>query len=105
MVVVDILSKYDHFVPLAHLYTTEGVVEQFIKEIVRLHGVPKSIVCDRDAVFASKFWKEFFKLQGSRIRMSSAYHPQMDGQLESLNRSIETSLRCFAMEKPQQWVK
>ena len=60
MVVVDRLTKYSHFIPLKHPYTTLTVAKAFVQEIVRLHGVPTSIVSDRDRVFLSSFWKTLF---------------------------------------------
>ena len=61
----------------------------FMKDIFRLHGMPQSIVSDKDVVFTSKFWQELFKLQGSNLAMSSVYHPQTDGQTEVVNRNLE----------------
>jgi len=89
MVVVDRLTKFVHFMPLSHPYTASKVATVFMKEIYKLHGMPQSIVSDRDIVFTSKFWQELFRLQGSTLTMSLAYHPQIDGQTEVVNRSLE----------------
>ncbi|KAM1659291.1 hypothetical protein ACFX2K_002409 [Malus domestica] len=86
MVVVDRLSKYNHFIALCHPYTAAIVAQEFVDKVFQLHGMPSIIVNDRDTVFFSSFWKEFFKLQGSRLCMSSSYHPQSDGQTEVVNR-------------------
>ncbi|PNX77624.1 Ty3/gypsy retrotransposon protein [Trifolium pratense] len=73
--------------------------------IVKLHGMPKSIVSDRDKVFTSSFWQQLFKLQGTSLAMSSAYHPQSDGQTEVLNKVLELFLRCFTFNNPKSWSK
>jgi hypothetical protein len=105
LVVVDRLTKYSHFIPLRHPYTALTVANTFLDNVVKLHGVPKSIVSDRDVVFTSKFWRQLFKAVGTNLSYSSTYHPQTDGQSEWVNQCLEQYLRCAAHESPKQWRK
>ncbi|RVW13442.1 Transposon Tf2-2 polyprotein [Vitis vinifera] len=105
MVVVDRLSKYAHFIPISHPYTASKIAQVFLANIFKLHGLPNSTVTDRDPTFTSTFWKELFKLQGTTLKFSSAYHPQTDGQTEIVNKMVEQYLRCFSGDKPKGWVK
>lgn len=103
LVVVDKLTKYAHFLPLKHPYTASKVAELFVDGIYKLHGLPKVLVSDRDPVFTSQFWQGVFKATGTELRMSTAYHPETDGQTERVNQSIECFLRCFISANPQNW--
>ena len=104
LVVVDQLSKYAYFGSLAHPYKASIVAQSFMDIIFKLHGIPETIVRDRDPTFTSHFWQELFKLQGTHLNMSSAYHPQTDGQTEIVNKCLETYLCCFASAQPGHWV-
>jgi hypothetical protein len=75
MVVVDILSKYDHLYALQHPFTTSMVAQIFMHQVFKLHGVPHSIVSDRDPTFISNFLQELFKIQGTQLHLSTTYHP------------------------------
>ena len=79
LVIVDLFSKYAHFLALKHPFTARSVAQSFLSQVYKLHGVPQAIVSDHDKVFTSHFWRELFQLAGVELRMSTAYHPQSDG--------------------------
>ncbi|KAL0556808.1 hypothetical protein IC582_005325 [Cucumis melo] len=99
-VVVDRFTKSAHFVPGKSTYTASKWAQLYMSEIVRLHGVPVSIVSDRDARFTFKFWKGLQTAIGTRLDFSTAFHPQTDGQIERLNQVLEDMLRACALEFP-----
>jgi hypothetical protein len=103
LTVVDIFSKYAHFITLSHPYTTVSIARALFDNIVRLHGVPCSIVSDRP-VFTSVFWSELFSLAGVTLRLSTTFHPHTDGQFEVTNRILGVYLRCLAGDRPTSWL-
>jgi hypothetical protein len=103
LVVVDKLSKYAHFILVVHPYTATKIAQIFIANIFKLHGMPSFIVSDRDPLFTSLFWKELFKLHGTKLKFSSPYHPQTDGQTEIVNKCVEQYLWCFSGDKSKEW--
>jgi hypothetical protein len=105
MVVVDRLSKYAHFYALQHPFTTSKLAQFFMDQVFKLHGMPHSIVSDRDSTFTRNFWQELFKIQGTALHLSTTYHPHTDGQKEVVNKCLETYLRCFVSEKKNQWAQ
>jgi hypothetical protein len=105
LVVVDKFSKYSHFIPLHHPFTAAIVAQTFLHNVYKLHGLPTTIISDRDKVFTSQLWQELFKAIKVQLQMSSAYHPQTDGQTERFNQCLETFLCCFVHACPKQWSK
>jgi hypothetical protein len=105
LMVVDRFSKYAHFIPLSHPYSASSVAKALFDSIVHLHGMPCSIVSDHDPVFTSHFWSELFQLTGVKLLLSSAFHPQTNGQSEVTNRIIAMYLHCLAGDRPRSWLQ
>ena len=92
-VIVDRFSKMAHFIPLkAGEKSADHLARIFLKEVWRFHGLPNNIVSDRDSRFTSSFWKALMRLLGINQKMSTAYHPQTDGQTERVNQTLESYL-------------
>jgi hypothetical protein len=105
MVVVDHLSKYSHLCAIQHPFTACTMAQFFMDKIFKLHGMPHSIVSDRDPMFTSNFWQEFFKLQGTQLLLNTTYHSQNDGQTEIVDKCLETYLWCFSSDQQHQWAQ
>jgi len=103
MVIVDRLTKVAHFIPMKSTYSASNVAQVFIKDVVRLHGVPKKIVSERNAKSTSKFWKELFAGLGTELAFNTTYHPQTDGWTERINKILENMMRMYVMHQQRKW--
>jgi hypothetical protein len=103
LVVVDKLTKYAHFIPLNHPFTTKHIVHLFIDNVFKLHELPLVIIINRDRIFISQLWQDLFKFLNVKLRFSSAYHPQTDGQSERVNQCLENYLKCMVFQCPRKW--
>ena len=102
-VIVDRLTKYAHFLPINVEDSLEKLAQLYVDEIVRLHGVPVSIVLDRDPRFTSRFWPSLQAALGTRLHFSTAFHPQTDGQSERNIQTLEDMLRACMIEFKRSW--
>ncbi|GJY85068.1 putative reverse transcriptase domain-containing protein [Tanacetum coccineum] len=102
-VIVDRLTKSAHFLPMREDDTLEKLTRQYLKEVVSKHGVPVSIISDRDGKFTSHFWKSLHKALGTRLDMSTAYHPETDGQSERTIQTLEDMLRACVLDFGKGW--
>ena len=104
-VVIDRLTKSAHFIPYKITNSVSELAELYIKEIVRLHGIPASIVSDRDARFTSRFWQCLHQAMGTKFNLSTAYHPQTDGQSERTIQILEDMLRMCVLDFKGKWIQ
>ena len=102
---VDRFTKSAHFLPVRTTFTVDQLAELYVREIVRLHGVPKSIVSDRDPKFTSKFWQSLQREMGTRLKLSTTFHPQTEGQSERTIQILEDMLRACVMDFEGSWNK
>ena len=102
-VIVDRLMKFAHFLPVNVEDSLEKLAQLYVDEIVRLHGVPVSIVSDRDPRFTSRFCPSLQTALGTHLHLSTAFHPQMDGQSERTIQTLEDILRACVMEFKESW--
>jgi hypothetical protein len=104
-VVVDKLTNIAHFFSISTDFSAAQVVELFFREIFRLHGLPKTIVSDRDSIFMSTFWQELFRLVGTALTPSTSYHPQTEGQIEIVKKWVEGYLKNYVVGQKKAWVR
>ncbi|GJR09113.1 putative reverse transcriptase domain-containing protein [Tanacetum coccineum] len=104
-VIVDQLTKSAHFLPIRENDPLDKLARLYLNRIVARHGIPASIICDRDGRFTSNFWKSFQKALGTDISMSTAYHPETDGQSERTIQTLEDMLRACVIDFGKGWVK
>ncbi|GKE05341.1 putative reverse transcriptase domain-containing protein [Tanacetum coccineum] len=104
-VIVDRLTKSAIFTPMRETNSMEKLARLYIKEVVTRHGIPVSIICDRDPRFASHFWRSLQKALGTSLDMSTAYHPETDGQSERTIQTLEDMLRACVIDFGNGWIK
>jgi len=102
-IIVDRLTKCAHFLPINQKMSMDKLADLYVREVVRLHKVPTSIVSDRDQRFTSRFWQSLQNALGTQLRMSSGYHPQTDGQSKRTIQSLKDLLRTCVLDHLRTW--
>ena len=105
LVVVDRFTKFGRFIPFRETFTAQQLAYVFVKHIVASHGTPAELITDRDKLFTSKFWDSLMECLGVKHKLSTAFHPQTDGQTERLNQVLEQYLRCYINDRQDNWVE
>jgi hypothetical protein len=105
LVVVDKFSKMAHFIPTTTKVDAGKTAKLLINHVFKLHGLPSSIISDRDPRFTAGLWREVFNAWGTQLKMSSSYHPQTDGQTERVHRTLEAGLRAYADKVRGDWAE
>ena len=100
---MESIKFLSHFIPCHKTYDSINTANSFFKEIVRLNGVPRSIVLDRDAKFFCHFWKTLWAKLGTKLLFSTTYYPQTDGQIEAVNRTLSTLLCAIIQKNLKTW--
>jgi hypothetical protein len=102
-VIIDRLTKVAHFILVRTTYGGDKLAKLYIDNILKLHGVPKSIVSDRGVQFVSKFWRSLHQALKTKLEFNSAYHPQTDGQIERVNQVLQDMLRSCVLTYSKNW--
>ncbi|GKD06895.1 reverse transcriptase domain-containing protein [Tanacetum coccineum] len=102
---MDRLTKSAHFLPIRENDPLDKLLRLYLNRIVERHGIPVSIICDRDGRFKSNFWRSFQKALGTDVSMSTAYHPETNGQSERTIQTLEDMLRACVIDFGKGWVK
>jgi len=104
-VIVDRLTKNAHFLPIKITNSMERLADLYVREIVRLHGVPISIVSDRDPWFTSRFWEKLQSAMGTKLNFSTVYHPQTDSQSERTIQTLKNMFRLCVLDFKESWMR
>ena len=102
-IVVDRFSKMAHFIPCSKTLDASRAAVLFFNTVIKLHELPKTMVSDKDVKFVSYFWKTLWHKMGTKLKFSTAFHPQTDGQTEIVNRTLGNLLRCLVRKNLKTW--